>query len=81
MIDMDTRLRTARGIAKSETEASTEVFETLKRRGHPDAPPPPTVLDGWGGIAESMVECRPIRVGGDRRRRSDPSQVGSTCRW
>jgi len=54
MIDMDTRLRVARGIAKTETEASQEVFETLKRRGHPDGPPP-TVSDGWGGIDEAMV--------------------------
>ena len=55
MIDMDTRLRVARGIAKTETEASQEVFETLKRRGHPDVPPA-TVSDGWGGIDDAMVE-------------------------
>ena len=55
MIDADTRLRVARGIGKTETEASMEVFQTLKRRGHPDAPPP-TVSDGWGGIREAMVE-------------------------
>ncbi len=55
MIDVDTRLRVARGIAKTETEASVEVFETLKERGHPEAPPP-TVSDGWGGIREAMVE-------------------------
>jgi hypothetical protein len=55
MIDVDTRLRAARGIAKTETEASQEVFETLKRRGHPHAPPP-TVSDGWGGIDDAMVE-------------------------
>jgi hypothetical protein len=55
MLDMDTRLRVARGIAKTETEASIEVFQTLKRRGHPDAPPP-TVSDGWGGIDDAMVE-------------------------
>ena len=55
MIDMDSRLRVARGIAKTETEASQEVFETLKRRGHPDAPPA-TVSDGWGGIDDAMVE-------------------------
>ena len=55
MIDMDTRLRVARGIAKTETEASQEVFETLKRRGHPHAPPP-TISDGWGGIDDAMVE-------------------------
>jgi hypothetical protein len=55
MIDMDTRLRVARGIAKTETEASQEVFEVLKRRGHPNVPPP-TVSDGWGGIDDAMVE-------------------------
>ena len=54
MIDSDTRLRAARGIAKTETEASREVFATLKRRGHPEAPPP-TLSDGWGGIDEAMV--------------------------
>jgi len=67
MIEMDTRLRAAWGIAKTETEAAKEVFQTLKRRGHPDAPPP-TVSDlpgglsatgrqtgGWGGIREAMV--------------------------
>ena len=55
MIDADTRLRVARGIGKTETEASMEVFQILKLRGHPDAPPP-TVSDGWGGIREAMVE-------------------------
>ena len=35
MIDMDTRLRAARGIAKTETAAATIVFETLKEQGHP----------------------------------------------
>lgn len=55
MIEMDTRLRVARGIAKTETEASIAVFRTLKARGHPDAPPP-TISDGWGGIDEAMVE-------------------------
>lgn len=55
MIDMDTRLRAARGIAKTETEAATLVFETLKARGHPTMPPP-TVSDGWGGNREAMVE-------------------------
>ena len=55
MLDRDTRLRVARGIAKNETLASIEVFQTLKRRGHPDGPPP-TISDGWGGIDEAMVE-------------------------
>jgi hypothetical protein len=42
------------GIAKTETEASQQVFETLKKRGHPDAPPP-LVLDGWGGVDEAII--------------------------
>ena len=55
MLDMDSRLRVARGIAKNETLASIEVFKTLKRRGHPDGPPP-TISDGWGGIDDAMIE-------------------------
>jgi len=55
MLDMDSRLRVAHGIAKDETQASTEVFETLKRRGHPEGPPP-TISDGWGGIDDAMIE-------------------------
>ena len=55
MIDMETRLRVARGIDKTETLASVKVFETLKQRGHPDGPPP-TISDGWGGIDEAMIE-------------------------
>ena len=55
MIEMNTRLRAARGIAKTETAASQQVFQTLKERGHPDAPPP-TMSDGWGGIDEAMIE-------------------------
>ena len=54
MIEIDTRLRIARGIAKTETQASTEVFETLKGRGHPEAPPA-VVSDGWGGIKQAMI--------------------------
>jgi len=56
MIDIDTRLRVGRGIAKTETEASEEVFRSLQQnRGHPDNPPP-TISDGWGGIWEAMVQ-------------------------
>ena len=54
MLDVDTRLRVARGIAKTETEASQAVFQTLKARGHPEAPPP-TMSDSWGGIDDAMV--------------------------
>jgi len=55
MIDMDSRLRAARGIAKNETEASVGVFQTLQERGHQDAPPP-FMSDGWGGIDNALVE-------------------------
>lgn len=54
MLDMDSRLRVACAIAKDETQASTGVFQMLKRRGHPDGPPP-TLSDGWGGIDQAMV--------------------------
>jgi hypothetical protein len=55
MIEMGSRLRAARGIAKNETLASIEVFKILKRRGHPEGPPP-TISDGWGGIDQAMIE-------------------------
>jgi hypothetical protein len=55
LLDMDSRLRVARAIAKDETQASSEVFRMLKRRGHPDGPPP-TISDGWGGIDQAMIE-------------------------
>ena len=54
MLDIDSRLRAATAVEKNETLASQSVFETLQRRGHPDAPPP-TISDGWGGIDEAMV--------------------------
>lgn len=54
LLDMDSRLRVARGIAKDETRASIEVFQTLKQRGHPVGPPP-IISDGWGGIDEAMI--------------------------
>jgi hypothetical protein len=56
LIESDTRLRAARGLAKSETEAAIEAFEQLKKsRGHEHSPPP-LVSDGWGGYGEAMVE-------------------------
>jgi hypothetical protein len=69
LLDMDSRLRVARGIAKDETQASIEVFRTLQQRGHPDGPPP-TISDGWGGIDEAMVAvygCVPEYSGRGRR--------------
>jgi hypothetical protein len=55
LIESQTRLRAARGIAKSETQAAIEAFEQLRSRGHPHSPPP-LVSDGWGGYGEAMVE-------------------------
>jgi hypothetical protein len=54
LIDMDSRMRVCRGIGKDETESSLKVFQTLKRRGHPDGPPP-LISDGWGGIDEAIL--------------------------
>lgn len=56
MIETDTRVGVGRSIGQTETEASGEVFQTLKSaRDHPEKPPP-TVSDGWGGIREAMVQ-------------------------
>jgi hypothetical protein len=44
-----------RGIGKTETDASIELLQQLKRRGHPDTPPP-LVSDGWGGHREALIE-------------------------
>jgi len=55
MLDMHSRLRVACAIEKDETQASIGVFQILKRRGHPEGPPP-TISDGWGGIDEAMIE-------------------------
>jgi hypothetical protein len=56
LIESETRLRAARGLAKNETEAAIEAFEQLKeQRGH-KCSPPPLISDGWGGYDEAMVE-------------------------
>jgi hypothetical protein len=44
-----------RGIGKTETDASIALLQQLKRRGHPDNPPP-LVSDGWGGHREALIE-------------------------
>jgi hypothetical protein len=54
LLDVDSRLRAARGIGKDETKASLMVFQTLQQRGHPESPPP-LISDGWGGIDDAMV--------------------------
>jgi len=55
MIEQQTRLRAARAIEKTESEASEEVLRTLSQRGHPEQPPP-IVSDGGSGCAEAMIE-------------------------
>ena len=56
LIEAETRLRAARGIAKNETRAAIEAFRLLKeRRGHAHSPPP-LVSDGWGGYDEALIE-------------------------
>jgi hypothetical protein len=55
MFDMDSRLRVTHRIAKNGTLSSIEVFQSLKRRRHPEGPPP-TKSDSWGGIDEAMIE-------------------------
>lgn len=54
VIEPDTRLRAARGIAKTETQAAIAAWTTLKGRGHPTTPPP-VVSDGWGGHREALL--------------------------
>ncbi len=54
-MEIDTRLRVGRGIAKTETEASAEAFRQLRRRGHPEMPPP-LASDGFGGIDDALIE-------------------------
>jgi len=55
LLDMDSRLRVARGIGKNETEASKKAFQMLQQRGHPEAPPP-LITDGWGGIDDAILD-------------------------
>jgi hypothetical protein len=55
LIDSDTRLRVGRAIGKDEDEVAAEIFEQLKERGHPDAPPP-LASDGQGAYRQQMVE-------------------------
>ena len=55
LLDMDSRLRVARGIGKNETEASKKAFQMLQQQGHPEAPPP-LITDGWGGIDDAILD-------------------------
>lgn len=54
ILDIDSRLRAARGIGKNEPEASEKAFRMQQHR-HPDAPLP-LISDGWGEINEAMLK-------------------------
>ena len=54
-MEVGTRLRVGRGIAKSETEASHIALTLLKTRSQ-CASPPDLVSDGWGGHREALLE-------------------------
>jgi hypothetical protein len=54
ILDMDSRLRVARGIDKNETASTEKAFQMLQQRGHPEEPPP-LISDGWGGIDDAII--------------------------
>jgi len=54
-IESDSRLRLGRAIAKTEEEVADALMAQLKRRGHPDCPPP-MATDGKGGYRDALVE-------------------------
>lgn len=78
LLDIGSRLRVARAIACDETQASVQVFETLKRRGQ--AVPPALISDGWGGIGQAMVAVYGVvpRYGGGGR---PPTRKRSGAGW
>ena len=55
MVETETRLRAARAMEKTQSQASEQVLKTLYRRGHPEQPPP-LVSDGDNGCAEALIE-------------------------
>ena len=55
MIEIETRLRVGRGLAKTETEASQAALTMLKARSQ-CATPPALASDGWGGHREALLE-------------------------
>jgi hypothetical protein len=84
MLDRDSRLRVARGIAKNETLASIEVFQTLKRRGHPNGPrrrflmAEAALMKPW---SKFMGWCLSPAVGAGRRPASRLNRAGSISKW
>ena len=54
ILEVETRLRVAQGIGKSESEACAQALRQMQEQGQ--ATLPAMVSDGWGGIREAMVE-------------------------
>jgi hypothetical protein len=55
VIEIETRLRVGRGLAKTETEASQAALSLLKTHSH-CATPPALASDGWGGHREALLD-------------------------
>jgi hypothetical protein len=78
-IEVTSHLLVGRRIAQTETAASIELLQQLKRRGHPDAPPP-LVSDGWGGHRDALLEVYG-QVLDDRGREHPPTRQQSGEEW
>lgn len=73
MLDIDTRLRIARAVTKTEGEGALEVMGLLKH-AHPDAPPA-MASDAGGGYDEALIETwGQVPAYGGRGRRSRRKQ-------
>jgi hypothetical protein len=53
-IDMETRLRVGRAIAKTEEEVAPQLMEQIKKH-HPEEKPPVLATDGKGAYREAML--------------------------
>src|SRR5438270_13387914 len=53
-IDMDTRLRVGRALAKTEEAVALELMEQVKKH-QPEEPPPALATDGKGAYREAML--------------------------
>ena len=54
-IDMETRLRVGRAIAKTEEEVAPQLMKQIKRHA-PEDPPPALSTDGKGAYREALLE-------------------------
>src|SRR5947209_19284879 len=54
-IELESRLRIGRAIAKTEEEVALQLMTQLKERGHPTTPPA-IATDGKGSYREAMLE-------------------------